>query len=214
MVHSSIMVKKKEKGASPKGRPVRNTKKPAASSPTVVLDPAVAKSLEKVYHSIPTDKAKKIKEELSHLLKEGTKWSDLFALSPEKLHEIAQAGYLQFESARYDKAEAIYRGLTILDVGNYYYHAMLGAICQRQEKWPEAVLEYSVAIDINPEDLVSKTNRGEVYYKLGLLDEARADLKEAIAADPQEKDSWANRARMLMKQIETAERVLHPGVKK
>ncbi|MDO8461225.1 MAG: tetratricopeptide repeat protein, partial [Deltaproteobacteria bacterium] len=202
-----------------KGAPKGGTaKKPVTSSHTVALDPTVAKNLDKVYRSISPDQAKKIKKQLNDLMGEtkggSPEWADLFALPPEKLHEMAKVGYLQFENGRYDKAEAIYRGLTILDVENYYYHSMLGAIYQRQEKWPEAMLEYSVAIDINPKDIVSKTNRGEVYYKLGLLDEARADLEESIFADPQGKDSWANRARMLMKQIETAESLLQTSLKK
>ncbi|MBI1910188.1 MAG: tetratricopeptide repeat protein [Deltaproteobacteria bacterium] len=171
------------------------------------LAPVFVKKIQKALESLPPEQVKKIKKQVGPFLTGEMKWVDLFTLPPEKLHEIAEEGYHQFQNARYDKAEIIYKGLAILDPDNYYYHSMLGAIYQRQEKWPEAVLEYSIAVDVKPDDTVSYTNRGEVYFKLGLYDEARIDLKKAAGRDPKQEDAWGNRARMLLKQMETIEKV-------
>ena len=110
-------------------------------------------------------------------------------------------GFNQFQQGQYDSAERIFKGLTVIDPENYYYHQMLGATFQRKEKFPEAILEYSIAADLNVKDIVSVTNRGEVYFKLGIFELANVDFDRSIGMDPKNEDKWANRARMLREQI-------------
>lgn len=128
---------------------------------------------------------------------------DLGQFTPEKMVHMAEVAYNEFKLGHYDRAEKIFRGLTVIDSGNYYYHQMLGATFQRQEKLPEAVLEYGVALQMNPRDSVSLTNRGECYFKSKVLELAERDFDAALALDPDNKgeDKWINRARVLKKQI-------------
>lgn len=128
---------------------------------------------------------------------------DLAKFTPEKLAQMVEVGFNEFKLGRYDRAEKIFRGLTLIDSENYYYHQMLGATFQRQEKLAEAIVEYGIAVTINPHDTVSLTNRGECYFKSGVYPLAERDLDATIALDPEEKgeDRWINRARMLKKQI-------------
>lgn len=159
------------------------------------------KKLEEALKTVPPEQLEKAKKEVEKMLTGDLSWADLTQYTPEKLYQIAEAGYNQFKIGNYDSAERLFKGLTVIDVGNYYYHQMLGATFQRKEKLSEALLEYTMAVDCNSKDLVSLTNRGEVYFKLGLHDPALTDFDAAIALDPKNEDRWANRARMLKEQV-------------
>ncbi len=165
----------------------------------------VTKQLEEALKGVPKEKLETAKKEAEKLLEGDLSWADMSQYTPEKLHQIAESGYEKFKIGQYEAAEKIFRGLTVLDTENYYYHQMLGAVFQRQEKWAEALVEYSIAIEINPRDIVSLTNRGEVYVKIGVLDLAHQDLDQAMGLDPKNEDRWANRARMLKEQIKIAQ---------
>ncbi len=91
----------------------------------------------------------------------------------------------------------IFKGLSVLNDEDPYYHTMLGAIYQRQEKWGDALAEYTIAIEINPQDITAYVNRGEIYYKMGYLEEPLEDFEKAIALDKTEKNPWAIRAKHL-----------------
>ncbi|MBI2083097.1 MAG: tetratricopeptide repeat protein [Deltaproteobacteria bacterium] len=165
------------------------------------LQEEVIKQLEEALKKVSPEKLTEAKKRVAELTKGDLSWTELFALPPEKLQQMATIGYEQFKSGGYDRAEKIFRGLTIIDPENYYYHQMLGATFQRQEKYAEAILEYSVAVDLNQKDTVSYTNRGESYLAMGLLPLANQDFDKAISFDKEGSDRWANRARMLKEQV-------------
>jgi tetratricopeptide (TPR) repeat protein len=158
-------------------------------------------NLEEALKKAPPDQLGGAKMEVDKLLSGDLSWADLSKYTPERLMQIAELGFNQFRAGQYDSAERLFKGLTVIDPDNYYFHQMLGATFQRKEKYPEAILEYSVAADLNASDVVSVTNRGEVYFKLGIFEMAGADFDKAIALDPKNEDKWANRARMLRAQI-------------
>ena len=78
---------------------------------------------------------------------------------------------------------------------------MLGSILQKQKRFGEAIGEYTQALEKNPNDLVSLTNRGEIFFQHGWLDQAEADFNKAIALDPTQENKWANRAAVLNLQV-------------
>lgn len=165
-----------------------------------VYDAAIPK-LEEVLKKVSPEQLGAAKKETDKLLAGDLSWADLSKYTPERLMQIAELGFNQFKIGQYDSAERLFKGLTVIDPDNYYFHQMLGATFQRKEKYPEAILEYSVAVDLNAKDLVSITNRGEVYFKLGIFEMATPDFEKAIGLDPKSEDKWANRARMLREQI-------------
>ena len=110
-------------------------------------------------------------------------------------------GFLQFKQGRYTDAERVFKGLAILDWNNAYYHSVLGSILQRQKRYGEAIAEYTQALELDPKDTVSLTNRGEIFMHHGLMDEAKDDFKHAMDLDTDGTDRFANRARMLTEQI-------------
>ena len=157
--------------------------------------------LEAELKKVPRAKLHSAQKQVKEVFGDDLKWADLTQWTPEKLHETAKLGYDQYEAGQFDKAEVIFKGLTVLDPDNFYYHQMLGASFQQQNKFPEAIVEYSIALDLKPDDITSFTNRGEVYYELKLWDLAEHDFNEAIRLDAKGEDRWANRARLLLKKL-------------
>lgn len=129
-------------------------------------------------------------------------WAELFNFTPQMLYQMAEFGYTQFKTGRYEDAERVFKVLTVLDWNNNYYHSMMGTILQRQKRYGEAIAEFSQAIELYPQDVVSLTNRGEIFFLHGLLTEAEIDFKKAILLDPKTENKWANRARMLLAELE------------
>ena len=128
-------------------------------------------------------------------------WAELFNFTPEMLFQLAEFGFMQFKQGRYQDAERVFKGLTVLDWNNAYYHSVLGSILQRQKRYGEAIAEYTQALDLDARDMVSYTNRGEIFMRHGLVEEAKEDFGSAIKLDPDGSDKFANRARMLLEQL-------------
>lgn len=184
--------------------PSKPMAKPQEAATPNTFEEALATSiakLEEALKGLPPAKLAQAQKEANQFLSGDLSWADLSQYTPEILFKTAEAGFNQFNIGQYDSAERVFKGLTVIDPDNYYYHQMLGAVFQRREKNAEAIVEYTVASDLNPKDIVSLTNRGEVYMKLGVPELAMTDFDRAIALDPKTEDKWANRSRVLKEQV-------------
>ena len=173
------------------------------------LKPAEAKEqMDRFFH----DLEERLKKEPPGALDEAAKkvmdfvhgkigWTELLNMTPEAMMKIAETGYAEFKMGHYQEAERCFKVLTYLDWDNSYYHSMLGSILQKQKRFGEAIGEYTQALEKNPNDLVSLTNRGEIFFQHGWLDQAEADFNKAIALDPTQENKWANRAAVLNLQV-------------
>jgi len=158
--------------------------------------------LEDQLKNVPEAELKKGSQKIIDYLEGKIGWAELFNFTPEMLFQMAEFGYNQFKFGRYEDAERVFKVLTVLDWNNHYYHSMMGSILQRQKRYGEAIAEYTQAIELYPQDIVSLTNRGEIFLLHNLLDEAEGDFKKAIAGDPSKENKWSNRARILLDQLE------------
>lgn len=113
-------------------------------------------------------------------------------------------GYNFFKQGRLTEAARIFEGLVVLDSHNPYVQGMLGSIYQKQKEYELAVIRYNNAVELNPNDIHSLVNRGEIFLKLGKFQEAANDLKKAIELDPARKNGAANRARLLVSIVKDA----------
>ena len=159
-------------------------------------------SIEEQYKDVPKEEIERGARKIKDFIDDKLNWAQLFDFTPEMLFQMAEYGFMQFKTGRYDDAERVFKVLTVLDWKNAYYHSVMGSILQRQKRYGEAIAEYSQAIEFDSEDIVSYTNRGEILLMHGIVDEARADFEHAIRLDPEADDRFANRARVLMKEIE------------
>lgn len=175
---------------------------------TAEIPPKEAKEMEEWFEkleaklkNVPQEEIERGAQKIKDFLDGKIGWADVFHFTPEQTFQIAEMGYNHFKLGRYQDAERFFKVLTILDWDNYYYHSMLGSIFQRQKRDGEAIVEYSQAIESNPNDIVSLTNRGEIFMKHGWMKDAARDFEKATALDPREENQWANRARTLLAEI-------------
>lgn len=160
--------------------------------------------LKEELKDVPESVIKSGADRFISFLKGELSWAEIFNLPPDMIKKMIEYGYMQFQAARYEEAERFFKVLTILDWNNSYYHSMMGSILQRQKRYGEAMAEYTVAIELNPNDIVSLTNRGEIYLQHNKLDEAEADFLKAVSLDETKENKWANRARVLLLKIKAA----------
>jgi Flp pilus assembly protein TadD len=124
-----------------------------------------------------------------------------FQPNAKQVAALMSCGFQWYEQGRLRDAKRIFQGLALLDPGNAYAHGLLGVIHQKEQNYETAISEYTLAIALFPNDANLFTNRGEIYLKLGKLEEAAKDLRDAIELDPAKKDPAANRARILVRAV-------------
>jgi Flp pilus assembly protein TadD, contains TPR repeats len=141
-------------------------------------------------------------QDIEKFIEGDTTWAEVQGIPQQLLFDIAERGYLKFKSGRLKEAESLFRGLSMLDHKTAYFHTALGAIYQKQDNYLDALASYTVALELDPQDVTALVNRGEVYYLVGYVKEPLQDFEAAIQIDPSGKDPWANRARFLKKRLE------------
>ena len=124
--------------------------------------------------------------------------ADVERIPKKKLLQIAEIGFVKYKHGRLKEAVDIFTMLTTLDHKNYYFHAALGAVYQKMKQPVDAVTQYTLAIKINPHDVTSLVNRGEIYLRHRKYKKAAQDFRSAILLDMRGKNLWANRARSLV----------------
>ena len=115
-----------------------------------------------------------------------------------------------------EEAKDVFRSLARVDQTNYYYRSALGGIYQKLKKWIDAVANYTMALTLNPTDVASLVNRGEIYLRHEKYKLAAEDFRSAILLDRAGKNLWANRARSLviaLKRSLEAKKAAQPAVK-
>lgn len=193
--------KKKKKGGSAPDEITEEAPEMSREEAEVEME-RFFEALEEKVKGIPEEEIDRGVEKVKDFVDGKIGWAELFNFTPEMLFQLAEYGFMQFKQGRYQDAERVFKGLTVLDWNNAYYHSVLGSILQRQKRYGEAIAEYTQALDLDSKDVVSYTNRGEIFMRHGLVEEAKQDFQSAIKLDPDGNDRFANRARMLVEQIE------------
>lgn len=124
-------------------------------------------------------------------------WAQLEGMTMEQAYSIAEFGYTMYQQGRYKDARTLFEGLVIGNPYDPYVHAMLGAIYTKLDLHEEAAQEFSIAIELDPEDINSYVNRGELLLQHGEFEAAMEDLKAAIELDPKGENPASLRARAL-----------------
>src|SRR5688572_18525470 len=94
-------------------------------------------------------------------------WAELTGLTMQDAYNFAEIAYNLFEQGKYDQAQTVVEGLVISNPYDGYFHSLLGSIYGRKGMHEEAQEEYSIAIELNPQDLASHVNRAEILLQHG-----------------------------------------------
>ncbi|MFA4873745.1 MAG: hypothetical protein WC690_00220 [bacterium] len=141
---------------------------------------------------------KHLTEVLYAFLDDKISLAELKGISRDQLFQLSEAGYVRFKHGRLEEAEKIFQALILLDHRNAYFHAMMGAVHQKLNRPIESIMEYSQSVKINPKDIASFVNRGELYLRHKNYRKAAEDFRSAILLDMSGANLWANRARSLV----------------
>lgn len=151
---------------------------------------------------------KRLLEKFYALLEDKVNLAELKGIKREQLYLLAEAGHVKLKHGRLGEAEQIFKALLLLDHRNAYFHAAMGSVHQKQRRPVEAIYEYTTALSVNPKDITSFVNRGEIYLRHKNYRRAAEDFRSAILLDLEGKSLWANRARSLViaikRQMETS----------
>jgi tetratricopeptide (TPR) repeat protein len=137
------------------------------------------------------------KTKLEQYRKGELKFTQIFELNGARMAAVLACGHNFFSEGRLEDARKIFEGLAVIDPMFPYIHTMLGAIYQKLEKYDVAVLRYSMALELDPNDIHALTNRAEIYLMMGKFLEAAEDLKKVLGIDSTQKSPASKRARML-----------------
>ncbi len=88
------------------------------------------------------------------------------------------------------EAVALYQQVLEADAGVYMAHVRLANIYEAARDYPHAIQERNYAININPDDPSLVLDLGITLGKAGMMPDAEARLKDAIAANPRDSRSY------------------------
>lgn len=130
-------------------------------------------------------------------------WAEIQHIPRSLLKELARVAYLKFKTGDYKKAEILFKGLAVLDHLSWYFRTALGAVFQKQGFFEQATEEYTMALELNPDEVTSLVNRGQCFLKLGEFDAAMVDFDRVIRMGLDENNLWRKRAATLSRAILT-----------
>ena len=128
--------------------------------------------------------------------------SQALGLSDNVVEVFAILGAQCYEQGRYRDARSMFLAAVALNANSYYGHAGLGAVALVEDDLDGALQSLQRAYGIYAGDPAVCGNVGEVMLRKGQLPEAVRYLREAVALDPAQTNSHANRARGILHAIQ------------
>ena len=121
----------------------------------------------------------------------------LYGITMDEAYSVAQFGYTFLEQGKYKQAQTIFQALVLSNPYDGYFHELLGSVYQRLGMHTGAIEEYTLAVALDPANIPSWVNRGELFMQKGDFQQAASDFKKAVDLDPAGTHPSANRARAL-----------------
>jgi tetratricopeptide (TPR) repeat protein len=108
----------------------------------------------------------------------------VLARTPDEVLAAGGLGTTLFMERRYDESRDVFQGLLEQDSRSFNARLGLGAVARVQERFADAVEEYSLALQDNPTFALSYFGRGVSYARLGNRAAAEADLNKTLELLP------------------------------
>jgi tetratricopeptide (TPR) repeat protein len=121
--------------------------------------------------------------------------AQFLGISQEQLYEIATLGHNMMSQGQLQQAMDIFKGLVAASPYDSVFHCNLAAVHAQEQRYAEAMEEYTQALELNLANVDALVGRSELYLREGKVAEALADIKAALELDPQAQQETAQRAR-------------------
>ncbi|MDO8518885.1 MAG: hypothetical protein Q7T11_01825 [Deltaproteobacteria bacterium] len=164
-------------------------------------NPDLKKRIESYLATVPREKKEEDLKKFEKFVSGEMTWAEIKGYPKAFLKDLARIAYMKYKTGDYTAAESLFKGLSVIDHSNWYYRAALGTIYQKQKLYEQAIEEYTMALTLNEKEITSLTNRGECFFFLKNYPAAIQDFTGAIALDPEDKNAWGKRARMMLKKV-------------
>ena len=103
---------------------------------------------------------------------------------PDFLFAALNLGLAHAVVGNYDRADAIFAKAVEIDPNHLGTRTSWAEVLEKQGRVREAAFQWVAAVEIDRDDPVLRQDLAETYLILGMLDEARAQIDQAIALDP------------------------------
>jgi len=118
----------------------------------------------------------------------------LFTIEPDNIEALNFLGYLYAEQGvQLDEAEKLIRRALKEHPDNGYYLDSLAWVHYQRAEYDKALAVQREAIGLVPNDPVMREHLGDMLWKSGKLDEARATWKDAIKLGHEDRRSMQNK---------------------
>lgn len=94
---------------------------------------------------------------------------------------ISEIAYSLAQQGRTQEAVVLFEGLLAIAPATAYFQAALGALHLREGNYEKAVEHLNIAVNIEPNDIISLVNRAEAEIYLERFAEALTNLNTAIS---------------------------------
>lgn len=124
---------------------------------------------------------------------------ELLGFSDASAEQLYAAALGFFERDRAARAESVLAWLVNAKPYVSRYWTAYAAALQAREAFVEAIRANTIALALDPHDVIARAHRGECCLYAGLIDRGLSDLKLAVAADARENVApWIAQAQRLM----------------
>ncbi len=142
----------------------------------------------------------KYKDDLVRYFGNGGTWQSLLGYSEDVMMAQYKKAYDLFQNAEYKDAAACFTYLTTMNPYQYTYWMGLGISKQSENHYEEALVSYTAAEAIEPENPIPLLHLSQCYYALQLNDLAIESLERAIktAGDKPEHAQARQKAQVIL----------------
>jgi tetratricopeptide (TPR) repeat protein len=103
---------------------------------------------------------------------------------PNFLFATLNLGVLHAAVGNYDQADVFFAKAVAIDPNNLGARTSWAEVLEKQGRLRAAAFQWVAAVEIDRDDPALRQELAESYLNLGMLDEARAQIDQAIALDP------------------------------
>ena len=115
-------------------------------------------------------------------------------VSQDELRVMLETGFILREAAKFDEAEAVFRGVIEFLPDSEVPQVGLGTVYLQKGDFPAAQEICETALQTNPTSLYARVHYAEALLFDHQREKAVAELQEIIAADPESPHSQTARA--------------------